>query len=164
MTKARFTPADDIALTEAVGRLGTADWSVIASELPGRNARQCRERWRNYASPELIHDAWTESEDERLVSTFNEVGPRWHHITTYFPGRSRNSLHNRFMALRRPDREKRGKSKTNVASKTSASVQVPRNNKPPPRNQDAMSFLDLFEEEDSVRWITDPNSDFDSFF
>ena len=33
-------------------------WSVIASKLPGRNGKQCRERWHNQLDPNILKSAW----------------------------------------------------------------------------------------------------------
>jgi hypothetical protein len=159
--KARFSPADDILLAEAVNHLGTRDWSLIANELPGRNARQCRERWRNYVSPELIHEAWTESEDERLLNTVKEVGPKWHLMLSYFPGRSRNSIHNRFVTLQRINLENAGKSNNDVEIRTiQAAPDTPKTNSPA-SNHDGISFQDFLEACNFARLFADLESDFD---
>jgi hypothetical protein len=34
-------------------------WSVIASLLPGRTAKQCRERWYNHLCPDITRGPWT---------------------------------------------------------------------------------------------------------
>jgi hypothetical protein len=161
----KFSQADDDRLRMLVDKFGDSDWGVISAQMGARSQRQCRERWRNYLSPDLIHEAWTEAEDKQLLNKFREIGPKWHHITLSFPGRSRNNIHNRFVTLQRMEREKQGTPKTEVeTAKMSHPGQLSRKNSPPARNQAALSLMDLVEEDYSVLWLTDPNSDFDSFF
>jgi hypothetical protein len=99
--KCKFDSDEDALLTEAVQRLGTGDWCSIAAEIPGRNARQCRERWNNYANPHLTKEQWTVAEDELLLRKFRELGPKWHNIAGDFDGRAKNSVRNRFFTLAR---------------------------------------------------------------
>jgi hypothetical protein len=100
-SKAKFDAAEDGLLFDAVRRLGTANWRRIARLLPGRNARQCRERWNNYLSPELVNGEWSLAEDEILWNKYAELGPHWVAIAKLFPGRSKNSVRNRFLHLQR---------------------------------------------------------------
>jgi hypothetical protein len=160
--KARFSFEDDRLLSDAVDRLGTLDWSAIAKELPGRNARQCRERWRNYVSPTLIHDSWTGIEDEQLVKIFSELGSKWRDMTAFFPGRSRNSIHNRVRTLQLMQREKETKSNTD-ADTPETSQDTDKDNRTA-RNQDAMSFLDFPEEDRCLLWFNGLRSDSDFSF
>ena len=37
--------------------LGPKKWSIIASHLPGRIGKQCRERWHNHLNPDIRKDA-----------------------------------------------------------------------------------------------------------
>ena len=82
--KIKFTPNEDILLLNAVQSLGIGDWHVIASRVPGRNARQCRERWNNYVNPSLIRSPWTTEEDKFLLEKYQELGPHWRTIASYF--------------------------------------------------------------------------------
>jgi hypothetical protein len=107
--KLRFSPEEDELLTELVQAHGTSDWPVIASFLPDRNARQCRERWTNYVNPKLVKKGWTREEDALLVEKYNELGPKWATISRSFEGRGRNNLKNRLWAIQRKkarDRER----------------------------------------------------------
>jgi hypothetical protein len=70
-----------------------------------RNARQCRERWRNYLSPELRTDEWTPEEDLLLEELFSQVGPKWNTIGQHFTSRSDMSLRNRHQVLVRRARK-----------------------------------------------------------
>jgi hypothetical protein len=61
-TKFRFTPHEDDILTCLVLRHGVSSWLTIAARMPGRNARQCRDRWNHYLAatcagrPSLLDD------------------------------------------------------------------------------------------------------------
>lgn len=41
-------------------------WSVVASRLPGRIGKQCRERWFNHLDPSIKKGEWSPEED-RIV-------------------------------------------------------------------------------------------------
>lgn len=43
--------------------VGQVKWSVIASKLPGRIGKQCRERWFNHLDPAIKKGGWVEDED-----------------------------------------------------------------------------------------------------
>jgi hypothetical protein len=99
--KVKFTSDEDARLRMLVERFGTKDWSAIAREMPNRDARQCRERWTNYANPALIHLPWTFEEDALLDSKFQEYGTRWQVIALFFPDRSRNQIKNHWQVRHR---------------------------------------------------------------
>jgi hypothetical protein len=100
--RVNFTEAEDNALRQAIEQHGISDWFRIAAQLPGRNERQCRERWINYLSPTIINSAFTLQDDTlllRLVATF---GRKWWLLSQkFFPGRTNNFLKNRFKLLMR---------------------------------------------------------------
>ena len=45
--KGAWQPEEDAKVVELVSKLGAKKWSTIASHLPGRIGKQCRERWPN---------------------------------------------------------------------------------------------------------------------
>jgi hypothetical protein len=104
--KSKFDPKEDHLLTELVTKMGPVDWHQIATQIPGRNARQCRERWNNYVNPVLVKEEWRSEEDERLMRKYRELGPKWYAIAGFFEGRSKNDIRNRFSALQRGRVEK----------------------------------------------------------
>jgi hypothetical protein len=99
--KVKFTPAEDAALVQLVEAFGTADWKKIALHMETRNARQCREREKNYLDPSLDQGAWTHSEDVLLMQQFREHGSKWNTIAQVFTNRSDLSLRNRWQMLER---------------------------------------------------------------
>jgi hypothetical protein len=73
-------------------------WKEIATFLPGRIGKQCRERWYNNVDPKLNKDKWTLSEDIQLMELHKEYGNRWVQIQKFMPGRIDNDIKNRFNA------------------------------------------------------------------
>jgi hypothetical protein len=99
--KNKFTPEEDAALLQLVTRFGTTDWKKIATYMPTRNVRQCRERYKNYLDPELRQGAWTHDEDMLLIEQFTEHGAKWNTIAQAFINRSDLALRNRWQVLER---------------------------------------------------------------
>ncbi|OHS97564.1 Myb-like DNA-binding domain containing protein [Tritrichomonas foetus] len=64
--------------------------------MDGRSARACRERWRLFLSPGLTNGPWSHAEDALLIKLFNEHGPKWKTLSTYFNGRSECNIKNRW--------------------------------------------------------------------
>jgi hypothetical protein len=96
--KCKFAPCEDLRLAEVVCRHGCKSWAFIARQMPGRNPRQCRERWMNYINPILKHSPLTPEEERILEEKFGEYGTRWKVIASFFPGRGRNFLKNHWMS------------------------------------------------------------------
>jgi hypothetical protein len=96
--KHRFTPQEDVQLSEAVRRWEIGSWAAVAREIPGRSARQCRERWTNYLDPTLEQTPLSPTEELLLDRKFAELGPCWQVIVSFFPRRSRNFIKNQWMA------------------------------------------------------------------
>jgi hypothetical protein len=81
--------------------MDTFNWSVIATQIPGRNARQCRDRWNNYLNPIISKQPWSDNEDDMLLKRYDQFGTHWHMIATYFVGRTTNEVRNRIHRLQR---------------------------------------------------------------
>lgn len=99
--KIKFTPYEDILLKNACMLYGVNNWRLISMHVPGRNPRQCRERWNNYVNPEMLSIPWTPAEDALLLSKYNEIGSQWKLISSFFKGKSTNNIKNRFAKLMR---------------------------------------------------------------
>jgi hypothetical protein len=97
-----FTADEDALLCRVVREARFTTWIDIASQLPGRSGRQCRDRWANYLCPGNKNDAWTAAEDDLLMQKFNEMGSRWSVISKFFDGRSENNVKNRWYTHLRP--------------------------------------------------------------
>ncbi|XP_076909909.1 uncharacterized protein LOC143567347 [Bidens hawaiensis] len=99
------------------GRLvqyGDSKWSSVAEKLPGRIAKQCRDRWQNHLRPDITKDAWSEEEDKLLIAIHKEVGNKWSEIARRLPGRSENTIKNHWNATKRRQlsSRRRGKAKS----------------------------------------------------
>jgi hypothetical protein len=93
----KFLPEEDIKLRELVADHGPNAWDVVAAALPGRNVRQCRERWKHYLSSDRLNAAWTPDEDRLLFDKMGSVGPKWTRLATFFPGRTDIQIKTRWM-------------------------------------------------------------------
>ena len=87
MSKARdenyrkpWDQAEDDKLRRLVGEHGVQQWALIASEMPGRNGKQCRERWHNQLDTQLNRDGWTDEEDRILLEGQKRFGNKWAEI------------------------------------------------------------------------------------
>jgi hypothetical protein len=96
--KCKFTPAEDVQLTEVIQRSGCKNWAAVARQIPGRNARQCRERWMNYINPNLERTPLTPEEECLLEQKFAEHGTRWQFIASFFPDRGKNFIKNHWLS------------------------------------------------------------------
>jgi len=94
--KRAWTELEDEKLIETVNKLGAQRWSLIASHLPGRVGKQCRERWFNHLCPEVKKGEWTEEEDRLIAEGVKELGTKWSEIVKRLPGRTDNAIKNRY--------------------------------------------------------------------
>ena len=95
-TYQKFSQNEDQILKNIVSIFGPKNWKLIASMVPNKTPRQCRDRYMNYLAPGFIHSEWTSEEDRLLIEKYNEFGPCWTKIQQYFPFRTANSIKNRY--------------------------------------------------------------------
>lgn len=74
--------------------------------LPGRNARQCKDRYEKYLDPNINVSPFTQEEDKKLLSLRELYGPKWILISKHFNNRSDNSLKSRYKLLMRQNKTK----------------------------------------------------------
>ena len=96
-----FSPKEDERLKMLVAKYGTDNWAAIEKEMPGRNVRQCRERYKHYLSPEVSQQPWTQEEDELLLAKVSEIGSKWVAISKFFHNRTDINVKNRWVVLMR---------------------------------------------------------------
>ena len=53
------------------------NWAEVAEHIPGRTAKQCRERWCNHINPDIRKGDWSVVEDNIIVSLQKQWGNRW---------------------------------------------------------------------------------------
>jgi len=108
--KNAWTSEEDAMLTRIVAHEGAGHWTKVAGFLPGRMGRQCRERWFNHLAPNVKKGDWTAEEDKKIIEAVRDHGTKWSTIQKLLPGRSDNSIKNRYYsAIRKVQRmERRG--------------------------------------------------------
>jgi hypothetical protein len=98
LKKGPFTAEEDAAISDHVSVHGPHNWGRLAELLPRRTAKQVRERWQNQLAPNVQKAPWSIEEDMYIYQQWKAVGPRWSEMSKALPGRTDNSIKNRFNA------------------------------------------------------------------
>eukprot|EP01035_Chromulina_nebulosa_P018766 gene18766-24533_t len=99
LVKGQWSDEEDTLLTYLVS-LGFKNWGKLASHMPGRTSKQCRERWCHHLDPNVKKSEYTDEEDKKILSLHQQLGNRWSAIAKQLPGRTENSIRSRVKALK----------------------------------------------------------------
>ena len=92
-----WTPNEDQILLKAVSNCAEReDWTLVAQSLPGRTGKQCWHRFHYHLKDKFRIGGWTQEEDAIILQQQAVIGNRWSQIASHLPGRSENSIKNRW--------------------------------------------------------------------
>ena len=100
LRKGAWLVEEDELLCQLVAA-GHSNWGQVARHIPGRSAKQCRERWNNNLDPRINRGPWTPEEDAILLKVQREQGNRWAALARMLPGRTENAIKTRFKSIMR---------------------------------------------------------------
>ncbi len=79
-------------------------WDEIATFVPGRTGKQCRERYVHHLAPGLRTVEWTAEEEGVLLAAQTELGNKWASIALRLPGRCVSRAQQLGARVRAPER------------------------------------------------------------
>ena len=79
--KRPWTQEESDMVRQLVAEHGTRSWTLMASKLPGRSGKQCRERWKYQLDPSVRRGLWRAEEDAVIVRERARRGNRWAEVS-----------------------------------------------------------------------------------
>ena len=115
--KGSWTEEEDKTLKSLYHQFGT-QWKRISTFLPGRNGKQCRERFVNHLDDSVTKSKWTRAEDDKLRRLQKEYGNKWSFIASQMPGRSACAVKNRWKSSNFKSNKEKVKVSTSINKDT----------------------------------------------
>jgi len=122
LIKGPWTIEQDRKLLDWVKREGPGQWSQCAEFITGRSGKQCRERWFNTLNPDVKKGNWTPEEDFIIFDSYRQFGSHWTKIAEKLPGRTENSIKNRFYSTLRRISSRKKVEKNQIECVSSSSI------------------------------------------
>ncbi|RQM16820.1 hypothetical protein DD237_002481 [Peronospora effusa] len=91
LVKGHWSPHEDELLRRLVAT-EQKNWGDVASKIPGRTSKQCRERWHNHLDPQIVRGAYSPEEDRLILEAQARLGNRWSVIAAMLPGRTEDAV------------------------------------------------------------------------
>jgi myb proto-oncogene protein len=104
----KWTPEEDDKLKDAVQMHNGKNWFSIATLVPGRTKKECRDRWHGALNPSVDwtpgrKGEWTPDEDEKLKDAVQmQGGKNWEAIARLVPDRTKVQCRNRWHSALNP--------------------------------------------------------------
>lgn len=104
LRKGHWSESEDATLLRLIAEYEpNLEWGMIAKFIPGRSAKQCRERWCLNLDPSINHGPWSAEEDHELMEFVRLNGGKWSLIAKHMPGRTENSVKTRYYSIQRKE-------------------------------------------------------------